>query len=271
MKSLQEKQVESELKAISTNCTTIRYTIQKTGGDEYYIHITIPVSLLMSSPFEFRSDIKFLLHLVHNYPFNPPKLFCLTTFSFPKIADGRDILQDIIGEQWKNQFKVYEIINKIPNYLLDFVQNDSLKKQKTLIGKYYLDDKYDYDILVGLPVYFKKVKEHVNIGSNKVSEEGRYLLISDIFFCLFEYEFLYPSNLKLIFWSNIKALVSMKEYTKNGVCEFVFSIKNRRKYNMRIVVDDSKQVINLLMDNLKHFGIDYSISSKEENNEQENK
>jgi hypothetical protein len=63
----------------------------------------------------------------------------------------------------------------------------------------------------------------------------------------------------------------MKEYTKNGVCEFVFSIKNRRKYNMRIVVDDSKQVINLLMDNLKHFGIDYSISSKEENNEQENK
>lgn len=271
MQTISENSVEYEISSLPINCPVIPCSVQKIRQNEYYINIAIPMSLLISSTFEFMSNINFLLHIEPTFPYKPPKLYCLTTFSFPIIADGRDILSEVISSSWDNQIKIYQIINKIPIFLLNFMQNDELKKQKTVIGKYYLDNKYDYNILSKLPVYFKKVREHINVSDNKYDDEGRYLLISDIFFCLFEYDFFSLNTCKLIFWSNIKALVSMREYVGNNICEFEFNIKYNKKYKLKLVIEDGEYVINLIMNNLKHFGIDYSVSTKEQNNTTANK
>ena len=106
---------------------------------------------------------------------------------------------------------------------------------------------------------------NINISDNKYDDEGRYLLISDIFFCLFEYDFFSLNNCKLVFWSNIKALISMREYVGNNICEFEFNVKYNKKSKLRLVIEDGEYVINLIMNNLKHFGIDYSVSTKGEN------
>ena len=48
----------------------------------------------------------------------------------------------------------------------------------------------------------------------------------------------------------------------SGNCEFTWKIKGGRKFTMKIETLEGDKIINLLVDNLKKFGIDYSISTK---------
>ena len=259
MKTLQEKQLEDELKTLVQNNSLIPTKTQRIKKDEYYITITITPPLLSASKIKIEKDITFLLHIVHNYPFNPPKLYCLTTFSYPSLCDGRDILEEVINATWTNQYHIVEIINSIPKFILDFLQNLEQKKLR-FCGKYYLDGKYDFEIVSRLPVYFEKVQEVYIINGNKEIKESRYLMISDLFFVLFDFDFFNKSNLRLVFWSTIKSLSFMREISGN--CEFTWKIKGGRKFTMKIETLEGDKIINLLVDNLKKFGIDYSISTK---------
>lgn len=63
-------------------------------------------------------NFTFNLILHNRYPFEPPKLFAMTNFSFPSLADYRDISQDIIGEEWKPMITLAQIINKIPEFIV---------------------------------------------------------------------------------------------------------------------------------------------------------
>ena len=259
MKTLQEKQLEDELKTLIQNNSLIPTKTQRIKKDEYYITITITPTLLSASNIKIEKDIIFLLHIVHNYPFNPPKLYCLTTFSYPSLCDGRDILEEVINATWTNQYHIVEIINSIPKFILDFLQNLEQKKLR-FCGKYYLDSKYDFEIVSRLPVYFEKVQEVYTINGNKEIKESRYLMISDLFFVLFDFDFFNKSTLRLVFWSTIKSLSFMREISGN--CEFTWKIKGGRKFTMKIETLEGDKIINLLVDNLKKFGINYSISTK---------
>ena len=261
MKTIQEKQIEEEIKSLSKNNSLIPTTIKKIKRNDYYITVTISPTLLSSSPRPIKQEVYFLLHIDQTYPFNPPKLYCLTSFSYPSISDGRDLFEEVINEPWSNQYLLVEIINSIPKFILDFMNNLE-KKKLQLCGQYYLDGKYDYEIISKLPVYFQKVQERYTINGNKEVQESRYLMISDIFFVLFDYEFLNKNNLKLIFWSNIKSLVGMREFVETDTCEFTWRIKKDRTYSMKIDTTEGDRIINLLIDNLKKFGIEYSITTK---------
>ena len=72
-------------------------------------------------------------------------------FCLPCFADGKDILEDIIDSTWNVDIKLIEIIEKIPNFLFNFINK---LKEGTLFfyGNYYLGDKYDINILQNLPV-----------------------------------------------------------------------------------------------------------------------
>ena len=261
MKTIQEKQIEEEIRSLSKNNSLIPTTIKKIKRNDYYITVTISPTLLSSSPRPIKQEVYFLLHIDQTYPFNPPKLYCLTSFSYPSISDGRDLFEEVINEPWSNQYLLVEIINSIPKFILDFMNNLE-KKKLQLCGQYYLDGKYDYEIISKLPVYFQKIQERYTINGNKEVQESRYLMISDIFFVLFDYEFLNKNNLKLIFWSNIKSLVGMREFVETDTCEFTWRIKKNRTYSMKIDTIEGDRIINLLIDNLKKFGIEYSITTK---------
>ena len=71
--------------------------------------------------------------------------------------------------------------------------------------------RHDFEIVSRLPVYFEKVQEVYIINGNKEIKESRYLMISDLFFVLFDFDFFNKSNLRLVFWSTIKSLSFMRE------------------------------------------------------------
>ena len=180
MKEIQEKRLENELKFIKESSNEITKKIIKLNtNSEYQIEITIPPSLSKCP-----NDIKLLLLVSNNYPFNPPKLYFISKFSFPHLCDGRDVLEDILETTWLTQYKLIDIINKIPKFILDYTK--SLNEGFLILaGNFYLGSKYDLDFLEKLPVFTKRVKEK-EILFGKYVESNKLLVISDLYFCLYQ-------------------------------------------------------------------------------------
>ena len=71
-------------------------------------------------------------------------------FCYPSICDGRDLLEDIIGKAWNPSTRLLEIIENIQKFLLHFIKNLQ-ESNLLLVGKYYLQEKYDITLMKALP------------------------------------------------------------------------------------------------------------------------
>lgn len=131
-----------------------------------------------------------------------------------------------MGQTWSTNLKLVDIANKIPEFISEFLKN--LKEGTIyLSGAFYLGEKYDLGILESLPVHIQKVKEII-IVDYKEKEFNKLMVISDMFFCLFDQERWSKSNFTLSFWSNIKALVTIKKTIKGNTCRFFWKQKNKK-------------------------------------------
>lgn len=106
------------------------------------------------------------------------------------------------------------------------------------------------------------MKEKV-ILDNKEKEINKILLVSDIFFCLFDQEKWTKNNLQLTFWSNIRSLVTVKKMIKGDTCRFFWKQKSKKKpYEMIITIENSNDLVNLLLDKMSKFGINYKVTKQ---------
>ncbi|EGR29226.1 hypothetical protein IMG5_160250 [Ichthyophthirius multifiliis] len=84
--------------------------------------------------------IKFEILLYKTYPFTFPQFICQTNFSEPSLADGRDLIDNIIEQQWIPSILLYQIVEQIPGFLVKSEKNQfyfyflfSIKQIKILI------------------------------------------------------------------------------------------------------------------------------------------
>jgi hypothetical protein len=99
------------------------------------------------------------------------------------------------------------------------------------------------------------------IIDGKEKEFPKILMVSDIFFCLFDQEKWNKNNLHLTFWSNIRSLVTIKKLIKGDTCRFFWKQKSKTKnYEMILTLEDSNSLINLMLDKMSRFGINYKLS-----------
>ena len=122
--------------------------------------------------------------------------------------------------------RLVDIADKIPDFLKDFITNLN-EGNIYLSGSYSLGEKYDLSLLQQLPVYITKVKEKINING-KDKEFNKIMMIGDLFFCLFDQETWSKNNLQLTFWSNIRALVTIKKTVKGDIFRFFWKQKNKK-------------------------------------------
>jgi hypothetical protein len=59
-------------------------------------------------------------------------------------------------------------------------------------------------------------------------------MVSDLYFCLFDQGGWNKNNLHLIFWSNIRSLVTIKKVIKGDTCRFFWKQKNKKVYQLLI-------------------------------------
>ncbi len=75
MKEIQEKRIENELSILQELNIPCRF--KKLNKEEYLIDISVPYTLLSND--NIQKDINFVIHMLPNFPFNPPQVFCKST------------------------------------------------------------------------------------------------------------------------------------------------------------------------------------------------
>lgn len=274
MKSIKEKIIQNQLKECelinkeNKNISIYVKTIQ--DKKEYYLNITISKRIFTSEEILMNNlvplDIYFILHLTPNFPLNPPRLFCITSLSSinVNICDAKDIINLVIqSDNWDNKITAKEIILKIPDFLNNFCEKN---KGMFFIGKYDLDLVYDYKILCKIPnTYFSEIEQILN-DKNYYSER-RLLMITDLFFLIFSFDYgmiSSYSNIKLVFWASIKSIFGMKNTEK--MFQFEFSkTENQRIYLFFNTIEGAK-IMDIVLENLRKCGIDYSINKAKPGN-----
>ena len=274
MKSIKEKIIQNQLKECeiinkeNKNISIYLKTIQ--DKKEYYLNITISKRIFTSEEILMNNlvplDIYFILHLTPNFPLNPPRLFCLTSLSSINIniCDAKDILNLVIqNDNWNNKITAKEIILKIPDFLNNFYEKN---KGMFFIGKYDLDLVYDYKILSKIPnTYFNEIEQILN-DKNYYSEQ-RLLMITDLFFLIFSFDYgmiSSYSNIKLVFWASIKSIFGMKNTEK--MFQFEFSKTENQRIFLFFNTIEGAKIMDIVLENLRKCGIDYSINKAKPGN-----
>ena len=241
------------------------------SNDEYYLNIVFKKGYFQQKKENKRNidnDLLFLLHLVHNFPINPPKLFCLTSLSHIgiEICDGKDILTDVISIEWNNKIEVVDIVIKISLFVERMLQNSN---NELFIGKYFLNYEYDYNLLLKVPhQYFNNVEQIIN-KKNKLTEK-RFLMLTSLFFLLFSYEVGYfnYSNLRLIFWGSVFSIYGIKR--KELILEFEFSKNKNQRINLCLKTNEGEKIKNIFLYILKVRGVDYLIEEDKKKHKSSN-
>ena len=243
----------------------------QSNNDEYYLNIIFKKGYFQKKSENKRNidnDLLFILHLVHNFPINPPKLFCLTSLSHIgiELCDGKNILDNIISTEWNSKIQVIDIIIKIPEFIENILQKED---NELFIGKYLLDYEYDYNLLLKVPhQYFNKVEQIINKKA-KLTEK-RFLMITSLFFLLFSYEVGYFNyiNLKLIFWGSLFSIYGIKR--NELILEFEFSQNKTQRINLSLMTNEGEKIKNILLYILKVRGVDYLIEEAKKKNKSPN-
>ena len=243
----------------------------QSNNDEYYLNIIFKKGYFQKKSENKRNidnDLLFILHLVHNFPINPPKLFCLTSLSHIgiELCDGKNILDNIISTEWNSKIQVIDIIIKIPEFIENILQKED---NELFIGKYLLDYEYDYNLLLKVPhQYFNKVEQIINKKA-KLTEK-RFLMITSLFFLLFSYEVGYFNyiNLKLIFWGSLFSIYGIKR--NELILEFEFSKNKTQRINLSLMTNEGEKIKNILLYILKVRGVDYLIEEAKKKNKSPN-
>ena len=270
MKSIKEKIISKQiieceaLNNLNNSISVYIKTIQE--KKEYYINITISKKIFKYEEILTNNnvplDIYFILHITPNFPINRPRLFCLTSLRAINLnlCDAKDLLNLVLkSDKWDNRISAKDIILRIPDFLNDFYQKN---KGIYFIGEYDLDFVYDYKILSKIPyTYLNEVDQIINEKTSLT--ERRLLMITDLFFLIFTFErgvFSYYNNLKLIFWASIKSIFGMKN--TDNLFQFEFSKTENQRIFLFFKTQQGTKIMDLVLENLRCMGIDYSINKK---------
>ena len=273
MKTIKEKIIINQIKDcealnnLNNNISVYIKTIQ--DKKEYYINITISKKIFKYDEILTNNniplDIYFILHITPNFPINRPRLFCLTSLR-PinlNICDAKDILNLVLeSDKWDNKISAKDIIIKLPDFLNNFYEKS---RGLYFIGKYDLDFEYDYKILKTIPYsYFSEVDQIINEKTSLT--EKRLLMITDLFFLIFSFQYgvlSYYSNIKLVFWASIKSIFGMKN--TDNLFQFEFSKTEDHRIFLFFKTQQGAKIMDIVLENLRNMGIDYSINKKSSN------
>lgn len=157
-------------------------------------------------------DIKFQIIIDEFFPFKPPIVYCLSNYVFPTIFDFRDLLTSIIKIKWTKNSSIEDIISNIPDFITRTTEN-CLTNILVYYGEYKIDEIYNMnDFLSNEDLIFIKCFEYFDKNKKKNSKikKERYILLTNIYFLLFEPIEGNKNLALLLFWGDIRQLLNFR-------------------------------------------------------------
>jgi len=117
------------------------------------------------------------------------------------------LITSILGKEWKPTNSIEDIINLIPSFCERVLENNN-NKYLLYYGDYFINEVYDInyftsnsELILFKCIQFLKCKSPNN--NNKQKKE-RFIILTDVYFLLFEPAINYKNLAKLIFWGDIR-------------------------------------------------------------------
>ena len=185
-----------------------------------------------------KTDIKFEIIIDSYSPtlYPVPRIFCLTPYCFPSLADGRDLFREL-----KNlgNFRNGELILK--NLLVELMEF----------------------VKMNIP----KVKQSLTIKGKKVLY-ARTVVLSDVNFLLFKKDKANKNSMILLFWSSFNNLEKVQKLSDNKTVILHWtSLDKLNDYSMNLSFENRNLFLNELMERVKNFGMVFDISKINKENE----
>jgi len=184
-----------------------------------------------------------------------PKLYCVSPFCYPHFADGRDLFNEL------RSTKNLQQNNWLPNLLtdiLEFIKINFDNGGLNFCGNYYLGSKYDLRILQKGCENILNVKENLVLNGKSI-KLNRVLVVSDIYFLLFDQEKWYKNNLTLLFWSSISNIEKIQKVKDSKTLILQWIQKEKETYPMSLTIQQREVFIKLLLEKMNHFGMVYDV------------
>jgi len=83
------------------------------------------------------NSFKFDILLPRRYPFCDPQVTCLSDFADPALSltDGRDLFNEICGDEWKIGHKLHSLIQFLPVFVNEML---SIRDSLRVVGTFHL-------------------------------------------------------------------------------------------------------------------------------------
>ena len=256
--------------------SSIEQTIDDLKKNEYGIIIKkTKKNMLLTTSIKFPKEIlnkeisqmsiEFLLIIDLYKPKFLPKLYCVSPYCFPHFADGRDIFRELPSS--KNPKKVFNFSN-ILSEILEFIKANFQNGGLYFFGKYYLGSRYDLRMLQRgcSSKNIFNVKENLVLNGKSI-KLNRIVILSDVYFLLFEQEKWYKNNLILTFWSSIINIQKIQKVKDSKTLILQWTQKENENYAMSLTVVQRDNFINTVLDKMHQFGMAYDVQKFEENKE----
>lgn len=148
-----------------------------------------------------------------DYPNSSPKIYCISNFAFPSLYDQRDLLLSILGREWKNKDFLENIIDSLPDFIQRIHENN-LHKNLLFYGNYELNHIYEINnFLLNNDLGFfkcfqlmKPLNSNKSENSEKLIKKERFIILTDIYFLLFDPAPNHKNMGKLIFFGDIRQI-----------------------------------------------------------------
>jgi hypothetical protein len=215
--------------------------------------------------------VHFDLYLEGKYPFQSPKLFCETVSGFPSVADGRDLIEELLSTRWSPSITCADIVGQIPK----FYQESILKNQPELFnknyGKFHLGSPYLLDLWYGkeLMSYFYCTENDLN---NTRYMKERMIVVTHTLILIFELNTQIIDVGYLISWATLQSLNSIKRAI-NESDRLTFEWKKigeNPAFCQQFKVPQANQLIDLISANIKRINkLNQELSEKKVFKEEE--
>ena len=193
-----------------------------------------------------------------------PKLYCLTPYCFPHLADGRDLYKELRNSKnLANGASLKYLLDDI----LEFIKINYERGGLIFCGNYYLGGKYDLKILQKGCENIINIKENL-VVNGKTIKYNRVLVLSQVYFLLFQQEKWYKNNLTLLFWASINNIEKIQKVKDNKTIILHWTTKDKiSPYLMSLTINDRESFIQDLLEKMKTFGMNFDIYKLNKNNQ----
>jgi len=84
-----------------------------------------------------------------------------------------------------------------------------------------------------------------------------------MFVCLYETERWSRSSLNLVFWTNLRSLITIRKSLVGNSIKFYWKQRNTKDhYIMELEIEDTNEVVELILEKMEKFGINYKITKQ---------